>query len=91
MLSFTFSEQENLTIKSPGIIEVFTNRIEIMTAENVHWEWFDYGKEKSIKYLYYYDFSRIGNKIIGKSNIHWSAVNNNELSISKPAVLLVKL
>jgi hypothetical protein len=91
LLILKFSEMEVLTITNPGNISEFLNRIEIQTADRVHWQWFDYGKEKTMKNLYTIDFVKIGNKIIGKSSIHWSAINIGDLSVTKPAVLMVGL
>jgi len=87
-LVIIFSKQEKLIIENPGNIEEHSNRLEIKSAERVYFEWYDYGKVQKLKNLMYYDFTKVGNKIKGKNNIHWSGINSEELTINKPAVLL---
>ncbi|MEO6669966.1 MAG: hypothetical protein ABIN36_10850 [Ferruginibacter sp.] len=87
LLTFTFSGQEVLAITNPGIIEEHANRLEIKTADRVHFEFHDNSGNKSIK-IFHFDFTRVDKKIIGKTNIHWATINLKELSIHKPAVIL---
>lgn len=88
ILIIIFSQKEKLSIFNPTEIEVYIDHLEIKSAHRVYLEWFDYGKPRTAKNLFYFDFVKTGEKIIGKNNIHWSVINAKELSVQKPAVLL---
>ncbi len=88
LLIIEFSGKEVLKIVNPSLVEELPNRLEIKTADKVIWEWFDHTKEFKSKKKCQLDFYASNGKITGKSSIHWSAININDLSIKKPAVLL---
>ena len=90
ILTIVFIANEKLIITHPLIIEEYTNKIEIKTADSIYFEWYDYGKPQTPKHLLYYHFIRTGNKILGKNNIHWSSINAAILSVNNAALLIVK-
>ncbi|MEQ1799731.1 MAG: hypothetical protein ABL872_17375 [Lacibacter sp.] len=88
ILTITFLKDEKLSVMNPLLIEISNNRLEIKEADRVHFEWYDYGKSKTAKNLFFYDFLRTDKKLSGRNNIHWSSINSKDLSVSNPAVAL---
>lgn len=89
ILTITFSKDEKLRVTNPLLIEICNNKLEIKEADSVYFEWHDYGKSKTPKNLFFYNFVRTDKKIASRNNIHWSSINSKDLSVSKPAVTLL--
>lgn len=89
VLTIDFATQAFLNVTNPGSILTYSNRLEIATADHVYFEWPDRDKSGHVNHRYHYEFSRNGQTISGKSNIHWSVIDQKSLSIKKPAVLII--
>jgi len=88
ILTIRFSEQETLTVTTPADIKEYKNRLEIIKADKVHWQWFYYGKTHEPENLFYYKIERSDNAIKGSTNADWYKADWSDLMVTKPAVLL---
>ena len=93
-LKLRFSEGETLIItKAEEIKELIgnepsTNRLQILKAEKVYWEWNSYGELATTENLLYYEFKRVGQQILVETNSKRYPKDFADLDILKPAVLL---
>ena len=83
-----FNEQEILTVYNPVGIEEYPDKIKIINADKVRWQWFYYGREKEDKNLMFYEIVKDGNNLIGYSSESPIKTNWDDLTLTKPAILL---
>ena len=87
-LILDFSVKTRLIINNPDTTIVTTEYIVIPTADNVNLEWIDLNKSDFKNNTYYLNFTKNGNKVTGKNNVHWSYIDVSKLSVNKPAVII---
>jgi hypothetical protein len=88
VLTIRFSEQETLTVTFPSGITEYKDRLVIANADKVYWQWYYYGKIQEPENLFHYNITKNGDTITGSTNANWYKANWNDLTITKPAVLL---
>ena len=87
-LILDFSFKTRLIIYDTETIIVTTEYIEIPGAEKVYLEWIDYHKSDLKNNTFFLNFTKDGNKVTCKNNIHWSYIDASKLSVNKPAVII---
>ncbi|MCP9752413.1 hypothetical protein [Ferruginibacter sp. HRS2-29] len=87
-LRLSFSGNQLLSVFEPENISIEDDLLTIGDARKVRMEWPDAGKDGRLKNRLYYEFNRLGKKVTGISNIHWSSIDQTSLSVNRPAVLM---
>lgn len=88
ILTIYFSSQETLTVVNPAGVEEYKTKLQISTADKVNWQWYYNGGAQAPENLYFYQFIRVDNLVIGSTNVNWHKPDWSDLSIRLPAVLL---
>jgi hypothetical protein len=80
-----FDEGEILSIWSATKFDVGPTIFRVGNANQVRWEWFYYGRPPAPENLYFIEFRRQGNGVIGSTNIDWCQMTLKP-SLEFPAV-----
>jgi len=71
VLKLRFNEDEVLSLWNPISCIADERTFRIQDAGRVRWEWFSYGRPKTISNLYFKDFIKIENQITTSTNVAW--------------------
>jgi hypothetical protein len=83
-----FNEEESLDVWDGKGIEINQNKLTIKEASRVRWEWYYYGKPKTIENRFYIEHIVDGDKVVVSSNVNWYAPVFHP-SLREPAVSIL--
>jgi hypothetical protein len=85
VLKLFFDEGETLSVWSPLEMAADRSQFRINSADRVRWEWFYYGRPKTVENLFFEDFVRAGQGVAASTNVNWYSPDLTT-DLSLPAV-----
>jgi hypothetical protein len=90
ILRVYFNEDEILTVWVPSGLVLDESTFQIRNAERVRWEWFAYGRPKTLANRFFKDLVKNGNTVVASTNVDWYTPDLRT-NLSLPAVEILRI